>query len=430
MHRANITTALATLATLALPTAAAAQATTAPATPRAPRPGRVASTRELPARAPQGVTVVAHSTEVSGREAIVRFELSDGETRSVMLGRGGIYLDGERIGEYPEGALLERAWRGLVSKGGELSTPQMVLAVGALPADNLTPEATAAWTQVVAALPELPPGVIAAIPPVPPVTSVPEIAGVEAGFGDELAAEISAAVAEARRAQGVAERFRRPEARFTGGVVTDVVGLLGMLVALASIGFGTVFFVPQRLEVVADTVAKSPVRAFFAGLCTQPLLLPALVTIIIGLILTIVGILVVPVAIVAFALATIMAALGGYLAVARVVGEIYVRRTGRQNLYTTGWATYRYMVYGLIGLLAIWLPAVALQWIPAAGFTLLVAAAVFTWIIMTAGLGGVVLSRAGTRTTFGTKPAAQLSAEFSWTAPRATTGAAEVRRSS
>ena len=430
MHRANITTALATLATLALPTAAAAQATTAPATPRAPRPGRVASTRELPAKLPQVVTVVAHSTDVSSRDATVRFELSDGETRTVSLRRGGIYLDGERVGEYPEGALLERAWRGLVSQGGELSTPQMVLAVRALPADNLTPEATAAWTQVVAALPELPPGVIAAIPPVPPERPVPEIAGVEAGFGDQLAAEISAAVAEASRAQGVAERFRRPEARFTGGVVTDVVGLLGMLVALASIGFGTVFFVPQRLEVVADTVAKSPIRAFFAGLCTQPLLLPALVTIIIGLILTIVGILVVPVAIVAFALATIMAALGGYLAVARVVGEIYVRRTGRQNLYTTGWATYRYMVYGLIGLLAIWLPALALQWIPAAGFALLVAAAVFTWMIMTAGLGGVVLSRAGTRTTFGSKPAAQLSAEFSWTAPRATTGAAEVRRSS
>jgi len=124
----------------------------------------------------------------------------------------------------------------------------------------------------------------------------------------------------------------------------------------------------------------------------------------------------------------IAAVVGGYLAVARVVGEIYVKRTGRQDLYTTGWATYRYLLYGLMGLLAIWVPALALQWIPIAGFTLLLAAAVFTWMIATAGLGGVVLSRAGTRTTFGSKPAGQLSAEFSWTAPRSAAAAQPSRR--
>jgi len=136
---------------------------------------------------------------------------------------------------------------------------------------------------------------------------------------------------------------------------------------------------------------------------------------------------VVPVAIVGFVLATIAALLGGYLSVARVVGEIYVKRTGRQDLFTTGWATYRYILYGLIGLLAIWLPALALQWIPVAGVTLMLAAAVFTWMIATAGLGGVVLSRAGTRASNGSKPAGQISAEFSWTTPRATTPAGQSR---
>ena len=412
MPRSKITTLVAWWATLALPGVAVAQAATAPAAAR------------------QAATVVGHTTEVSRSDATVRFDLSNGETRTVSLRRGLIYLDGARVGEYPEGAVLERAWRSLVSRGAELSTPQMVLATRSLPADGLTPEASESWHTVLSAIPELPPGVVAAIPPVPPVAEVPDVPGLDPDFPAQLAAQIEAAVSEGRRAQGIAERFQGREARLTGGVVTDVVGLLGMLVALASLGFGAVFFVPQRLEIVADTVARSPIRAFFAGLCTQPLLLPALVTLIVGLILTIVGILVIPVAIVAFVLATLLAALGGYLAVARVVGEIYVRRTGRQNLYTTGWATYRYTVYGLIGLLAIWLPALALQWVPAAGLVLLLAAAVFTWMIMTAGLGGVVLSRGGTRTTFGSKPAAQLSAEFSWTTPRAATGSAEVRRSS
>ncbi|HXV87175.1 MAG TPA: hypothetical protein VD793_10770, partial [Gemmatimonadales bacterium] len=382
-----------------------------------------------PAQVSAPGTAVAHTTELSQTEATVRFETSGGETRSVTLRRGGIYLDGDRIAQYQAGAPFERAWRNLIARGAELSTFQMVMAVRALPPVELAGEARGAWNQAVAALPGLPPGVtiaVPAIPPGPPAADVAVAPGVDPGLGDQIAAEIEAAVA-----QGIAGPRRRPEARLAaGGVVTDVMGLMGMLVALASLGFGAVFFVPQRLEVVAETVARSPIRAFFAGLFAQPLLLPALVTLVVGLVLTIVGILVVPLAVVAFVLATILATLGGYLAVARVVGELYVRRTGRQDLFTTGWATYRYTVYGLVGLLAIWLPALALQWIPVAGWVLVGAAALFTWIIMTAGLGGVVLSRAGTRGAVANTRASQLSAEFSWTTPRATTGISEARRSS
>lgn len=403
MHRVNVTTPLVVLATLAAPAAVAAQTTTA---------------------APQAVTVVGHAADVSRRDATVRFDLSDGNTKTLSLRRGRIYLDGEEIGEYPDGSILERAWRALATRAADLSAPEMALAVHVLPVEGLSPEAAGAWRQAVAEVPTSPVGARVAPPP-PPMPSLPAIAGIDT---DALAAEIQAAVAEARRVR-VIDRVPRPEANFSaGGVLADVMGLLGMLVALGSIGFGAVFFVPQRLEIVADTVAQSPVRAFFAGLFAQPLLLPALLTLVVGLILTIVGILVVPVAIVGFVLAAIAAVVGGYLAVARVVGEIYVKRTGRQDLYTTGWATYRYLLYGLMGLLAIWVPALALQWIPIAGFTLLLAAAVFTWMIATAGLGGVVLSRAGTRTTFGSKPAGQLSAEFSWTAPRSAAAAQPSRR--
>ncbi|MBI3983610.1 MAG: hypothetical protein HY337_11920 [Gemmatimonadetes bacterium] len=388
------------------------------------------------AQSRQAVTAVGHSTEESRREATVTFELSNGETRTISLRRGAVYLDGESVGAYRQGSEFDRAWRSLLSRAGDLSSHEFVLATRQLAEGNLSPETAAAWDRVTAGLPAVPPGTV--VPPAPPMGPGPDapaiaeiqVPDVNVDIGD-ITSEVRAAVAEARRAQAEArlvEGMRGGPSFAAGAVVVDIMSLLGTLVALASIGFGTVFFVPQRLEVVADTVAKSPVRAFFAGLFAQPLLLPALLTMVVGLILTVVGILVVPVAIVGFVLAVIASVLGGYLAVARVVGEIYVRRTGRQNLYTTGWATYRYLVYGLLGLLAIWIPALALQWIPGAGLALMLAAVVFTWIITTAGLGAVVLSRGGTRTTFGGKSAGLLSAEFSWTAPRTTVSTAETRR--
>src|SRR3970040_697853 len=117
---------------------------------------------------------------------------------------------------------------------------------------------------------------------------------------NETARQISQEVA-----REVAGRFRdAPESSFSvSRMATDVAGLFGTLVALASLGFGALFFVPHRLEIVADTVRRSPIRSFFAGLFAQPLLLPALVTLVIGLVLTIVGVLVVPVAIIAFVVA-------------------------------------------------------------------------------------------------------------------------------
>ncbi len=203
-----------------------------------------------------------------------------------------------------------------------------------------------------------------------------------------------------------------------GRIATDVAGLFGTLVALASLGFGALFFVPQRLEVVADTVRRSPIRSFFAGLFAQPLLLPALVTLIIGLILTIVGILVVPVAIIAFILAVAASLVGGYLAVARVVGEIYVRRRAQNGTYTAGWSTYRYLIYGLVGLLLIWAPAVLLRWVPVAGTILLITALVFTWAMVTTGFGATILSKAGTGWAFASRsPRPELSSDYLWTSP-------------
>lgn len=363
---------------------------------------------------PQVGTVepVAHSASFSRRSARLVVDLSSGAKVTVSFAGGIVSLNNQAVGKYAAGGPLEQAFRSLLA-AGDLSSPELVFAVRALPTDGLSPaerEALAAITQAMPAvnrtsLPGPPPDVRALVRAHPATLDSP--------------AEAAQQVAETAQ-QIMAQRFRgAPESSFSlGRMATDVAGLFGTLVALASLGFGALFFVPQRLEIVADTVRRSPIRSFFAGLFAQPLLLPALLTLSVGLILTIVGILVVPVAIIAFGLAVAAALVGGYLAVARVIGEIYARRHPQNDAYTSGWTTYRYLVYGLIGLLMIWAPVVLMRSIPVAGEILFITALVFTWAMATTGFGATILSKAGGGWKFGTPPARpEISSEYLWTSP-------------
>lgn len=204
------------------------------------------------------------------------------------------------------------------------------------------------------------------------------------------------------------------ESHFAARNGTTLASLLGMFVALASIGFGLTFFMPRQLEVVSGTVTDSFGRSFFAGLFAQPLLVPAALITILGLVITVVGILLVPVAALVMALALGASAVGGYLAVARSLGGAYLARRMAQGHAVVA-TPYRSLLYGLAGLLAVWLPAAALGWIPLVGQVLAVLAGVFTWAMITAGFGAVILSRAGLRASFGpTGPRAALTDEHYW----------------
>lgn len=363
---------------------------------------------------PQATAVepVAHSASLSRRSARLVVDLSDGSQVTVTLANGTVAVNDKAVGTYVAGGPFEGAWRALLSKAGDLATPELVFALHSLRAAPLGPGGAEAMSAITGALPVVN---RTALPgPPPDVGSLIVAVPVRPDSISAMAQQISGDVA-----REIAQRVRRaPESGFSlSRMATDVAGLFGTLVALASLGFGALFFVPQRLEMVADTVRRSPIRSFFAGLFAQPLLLPALVTLIIGLVLTIVGILVVPVAIVAFVLAVAGALVGGYLAVARVVGEIYVRRRGN-GTYTSGWATYRYLVYGLIGLLLIWAPVVLLRSIPVAGTILFITALVFTWVMATTGFGATILSKAGGGWRFAA-PAGrpEISSEYLWTSP-------------
>ena len=101
---------------------------------------------------------------------------------------------------------------------------------------------------------------------------------------------------------------------------------------------------------------------------------------------------------------------------ARSVGEIYLRRKMARGEPVETWGSYRYIIYGLVGLLALWLPVVLLGWIPVAGTMLTISAALITWIIATAGFGATIISRAGVRGTFVRQLDLALTDEQYWTA--------------
>ncbi|GIW52545.1 MAG: hypothetical protein KatS3mg081_1900 [Gemmatimonadales bacterium] len=332
--------------------------------------------------------LVGHTTELSRRAVTVRLEWADGRSTEIVAGEGRLELNGETAARYTAGGMLEQRLRALVSRSAELESEALLTALRQMPTDGFGPRELEAWNRFLAALPA---GEAAeTLPPPDPSLYQPL---------EESGAPLTR-VFQSGSERATGRGVEVQEVPAVERVATGLLTVLGGLVALAALGFGALFFVPDRVETVAQTVAHSPFRCFLAGLCTQPLILPALATLLIALVLTVVGILLIPVAVVLFVLGLAAAVIGGYLAVARVVGEMYARRKGWAEQYTGGWTVFRYLAYGLIGLLAIWVPAALLGWIPVLGAAFVLVAGVFTWIMATAGLGAVVLSRAGTRTTF------------------------------
>ena len=247
-----------------------------------------------------------------------------------------------------------------------------------------------------------------------------DIEALETELREQLDAVRTAAAESAIVEISIPEAGGRLEYSPVNHMAGDIAGLLAAFVAMCSLGFGLVFFAPRQLEVVADTVRHSFWRSFFAGLFAQPLILPVFGLLMLGLALTVVGVLVIPFAAIAFAAAAVLGVLGGYLAVARSIGEAYLRRRMSLGHAVGGWLTYRYMVYGLVALFSIWLPTVLFGWAPAAGQFFTVSAFLISWIIATAGFGATILSHAGIRDTFTRRFDQALSDEYLYRTPQAT----------
>lgn len=210
----------------------------------------------------------------------------------------------------------------------------------------------------------------------------------------------------------------------------DVGTVVAFFIALAMVGFGTVFFGRRYVEVIADTTTHSFGRSFVVGLLGQLLLLPAFAMMIVGLVLTIVGILVLPFAVLAFVLGAAAAVLGGYLAVAHAVGETVTRRRMANGAFVRSPNSYGYIFTGLTGLLGLWAAAALFGWIGPVVALFKVAAVLVTWLAATTGFGAVLLSRAGMRETFAGRYTGEMTDEYLWATPPATPTAARMGRQS
>jgi hypothetical protein len=191
---------------------------------------------------------------------------------------------------------------------------------------------------------------------------------------------------------------RGPFSRFArnfGYAGEGIVRALSTLVTLGVLGLLFVFFAQSRLEMVADTVRHEFARSFAMGLAGEVLFFPALLVL---------AVLVITLPILPFfVLAAAIAMLAGYLAVAHGAGEMFARRRYRyewlERLRRSN--SYYYVLSGLV-LLLLPFAATAALWVFGGTMDLFrgilyFVACLGTWVLVTAGFGGVLLTRAGSR---------------------------------
>lgn len=206
------------------------------------------------------------------------------------------------------------------------------------------------------------------------------------------------APAAARAPRAARSRDRGPFDRVSHNLEHAVEGVLGTFsafLAFAVLALILVYFARGRLEMVADTVRHEFARSFAMGLAGEVLFFPALLV----LAVLVITIPVIPF----FILAAGLALLGGYLAAAHGAGEMFAQRRYRyewlERLRRSN--SYYYVLSGLALLLLpfaigslLWVFGGLLDFLRGIVFFV---AGVGTWVLVTAGFGGVLLTRGGSR---------------------------------
>ncbi|HET9150284.1 MAG TPA: polymer-forming cytoskeletal protein [Gemmatimonadales bacterium] len=197
-------------------------------------------------------------------------------------------------------------------------------------------------------------------------------------------------------------------------------GVIGVFLALACLGWVLASFARNNLQTVADTASHNFGRSFVTGLIGQILLLPTFGMLVVGLILSVAGILLLPFAVIVYALLVIVGVVGGFLAVAHAMGEIYTRRRQAAGALLGEAGSARFVMVGLAAVVALWLAWAVFGWVPIAGSIVRGAAVMLTWLLGTAGLGAAMLSRAGIKGNFAGHiiPPEALTDEYLWATPR------------
>jgi hypothetical protein len=359
--------------------------------------------------------ILSHAISIGSREATLELDLASGGSRVITLKAGQLFVDDQAVLPYTAGGPLERSWRRLLADAGSLDTPQLLAAVRSWKVDGLSGNDLAARQRIAAAVTAL----AATAPAVS--AAVRTAASAESAAASRPTETSAPQVIPAPELDVSAPNAAVPAAPSAIQVLFgDVKNVVAMFVALAMIGFGTVFFARRYLEVVADTASQSFGRSLVVGLLGQLLLLPTLAMLIVGLVFTIVGILLLPFAVIAFIIAACAAALGGYLAVAHAIGESVSRRRMANGAFVRSPNAYGYLFTGLVGLLGLWAAAALFGWAGPVVYVFRAIAFVVTWLAATVGFGAVLLSRAGLRDAFTGRHVGDQSGEYLWATPPAT----------
>ncbi len=370
--------------------------------------------------------VVGHGVSLSGREATLQLDLASGGEYTVTLRGGQILIAGAPAGTYTVGGPLDLAWRRYLAGVASLAEPDLLASARHWAVAGLTGEEAAGQRRIAAAL-----GGLTASAPAIPAAAAAAVAPA-AGESAEASAQAAPAAEMPAPTLDVAPVVQAAPAPAVAPsavqiLFTDVKNVVALFIALAMIGFGTVFFARRYVEVVADTASQSFGRSLVVGLLGQLLLLPTLAMLIVGLVFTIVGILLLPFAVIAFVIGTCVAVLGGYLAVAHAIGESVSRRRMANGAFVRSPNAYGYLFTGLVGLLGLWAAAALFGWAGPVVYVFRAAAFAVTWLAATVGFGAVLLSRAGLRDTFAGRHMGDQSGEYLWATPPATPAAGRGR---
>ena len=199
-----------------------------------------------------------------------------------------------------------------------------------------------------------------------------------------------------------------------------LVGVIGVFLALACLGWALSVFAQQHLQIVSDTTSHNFGRAFVTGLIGQILLLPTFGMLVVGLVLSVAGILLLPFAVIVYVLLVIVGVVGGFLAMAHAMGETWTRRRQAAGVMLGNPGSSRFVMLGLAVTAALWLAWALVGWVPVAGSVVRGAAVLLTWLLATTGLGAAMLSRAGVKENFAGRiiPPEALTDEYLWATPR------------
>lgn len=186
-----------------------------------------------------------------------------------------------------------------------------------------------------------------------------------------------------------------------------VVGLIALVVS------------GRQLDETVRTLEQDFSKAFAIGVAAELGFLPLLLLSVAALGVTIVGILLIPFVLVAAPIALVGLVTLGWLAAALMIGRAVFRSAAENDRG----ALLRALLPGALLLFAPWFLAAALQESGGAAVIARAAAFAIAWVAATAGLGAVILARAGRRKA--PRPAA---AAAGWQTPTPIAGVAAARR--